>query len=293
MKFFRRFFLYTSFSVFVPNIVAEPNLFWNIQWKKMSENENNSPYIKHLDRYSIVKDTSLPESKKENRILPIILIPDSPLHFAVECVMDGYDKETSQGTPNIRVSFQHVGDPKYELSESTDDQATWNTSFNITEKDYGNQRITCDYEQRKAGYTDYSKSIELFFEIYKQTEEVKAEKDSKCDSSLNCDMTSSILYEGGQNRNDLVFETLEKQALTVHEGGKFTDGNPQNQFRVCACDETKAAVTSMSSGVTILIVVLVAGLLLVSSFVTYKMKDTLKGKYDSLKNGRSGTSEVC
>lgn len=284
--------------------MAEPNLFWNIAWKKMSENEKNSPY-KHLDRYSIVRDTSLPESKKENRILPIILIPDSPLYFEVECVMDGYDKETSQGTPNLRVSFQHVGDPKYELSESTDDQATWNTSFNITEKDYGNQRITCDYEQRKAGYTDYSKSIELFFEIYKQTPEVNEAEDSKCDSSLNCDMTSSILYEGGQNRNDLVFETLEKQALTVHEGGKFTDGSPQNQFTVCACDETnetndetdetKAAVTSMSSGVTVLIVVLVAGLLLVGLFVAYKKKDTLIGKYDSLKIGRSGTSEseVC
>lgn len=269
----------------------------------MSENGQNSPYT-HLDRYSIVKDTSLPESKKENRILPIILIPDSPLYFEVECVMDGYDKETSQGTPNIRVSFQHVGDPKYELLESTDDQATWNTSFVITEKDYGNQRITCDYEQRKAGHTDYSKSIELFFEIYnyKQTEEVK---DSKCDSSLNCDMTSSILYEGGQNRNDLVFETLKKQALTVHKGGKFSDGSPENKFTVCACDESKAsesedseskaAVTSMSSGVTILIVVIVGVLLLVGLFVAYKKKDTLIGKYDSLKIGRSGTSEseVC
>ena len=161
MKFLKRFFLYTSFSIFVPNIVAEPNLFWNIAWKKMSENEKNSPY-KHLgnqkpsskfaenkhtfllgtakrfkkgfsiqysiqiflrtlymnvlrfweefwslplDRYSIVRDTSLPESKKENRILPIILIPDFPLYFEVECVMDGYDKETSQGTPNLRSSI--------------------------------------------------------------------------------------------------------------------------------------------------------------------------------------------
>merc|ERR1719391_1189520 len=147
--------------------------------------------------------------------------------------MDGYDRDTSLGVPINRISFQDIGNSsiKYTETESTEDQATWSTYFRITEKDYGNQRITCDYEQRKPGQTDYSKSIELFFEIYKQSKE-EVKEDSKCLSTLNCEMTLSVLYQGGQNRNELVFndETLEKQALRLHRGGQYTDESPKNQF---------------------------------------------------------------
>ena len=50
--------------------VAELNLLWNIPFEKLS---TESGYT-HLDRHSIVRDLSLTQAKKENRILPIILI---------------------------------------------------------------------------------------------------------------------------------------------------------------------------------------------------------------------------
>ena len=57
-------FLFINFSE------AELNLHWNIPFEKLSQ---ESGYT-HLDRHSIVRDLSLTEAKKENRILPIILI---------------------------------------------------------------------------------------------------------------------------------------------------------------------------------------------------------------------------
>merc|ERR1712198_678482 len=95
--------------LFTNLVAAELNLHWNIPFEKLSQ---ESGYT-HLDRHSsIVRDLSLKQAKKENRILPIILIKGEPLNFEVQCVVDGYNKQLSKGIPTLRTTLDRTDEEK-------------------------------------------------------------------------------------------------------------------------------------------------------------------------------------
>jgi len=265
------YYIYTL-ALFVEDMAAEPNLLWNIRWDKM---QDESGY-KHLNRESLVMDTSLPDSKKENRILPIVMT-DEPLLFEVECVMDDYDMKG--GVPNFRSSFNDQrSENKWTTVIEDKQQALWGTKFTLTKKDFGKQTITCDYEQGTPDQKYYSKSITLTFEIYRT--------DGECVSSSQpqkCGGGKSIIYQGGQQRNDLVFEPLKQQALKLHQNAEreaqFVDGNPQNSFSICGCpdpSEQKSESASMSSVIVVILVLVIVGAACVLLNYKFKLIDKLK-----------------
>jgi len=218
--------IYITLALFVVDMAAEPNLLWNIRWDKM---QNESGY-KHLDRDSLVFDSSLPDSKKENRILPIIMMADEPLLFEVECVMDDYDMEG--GVPNFRSSFNDQrSENKWRTVIEDKQQALWSTNFNLTKDDVGKQTITCDYEQGTLDQKYYSKSITLTFEIY--ITDGSIEKNLECQADQEtCGGFLSISYKGGVQRNELVISKLSNQASKLHEGSTYIEGKTQNNFTI-------------------------------------------------------------
>jgi len=124
-------FLFTNFSA------AELNLHWNIPFEKLSQ---ESGYT-HLDRHSsIVRDLSLTQAKKENRILPIILIKGEPLNFEVQCVVDGYNKQLSKGIPTLRSTLYMKRGERVDFEDQENEQASWKAIFqNIRAQDKGKQ----------------------------------------------------------------------------------------------------------------------------------------------------------
>jgi len=213
--------LFTNFAV------AELNLLWNIPFEKLSE---ESGYT-HLDRHSIVRDLSLTQAKKENRILPIILIKGKPLLFEVQCVMDGFNKQLSKGIPTLRTTLDRTDEEKvYEVDfeDPVNKQASWKSSFSITNQDKGMQIITCDYEQ-----DNYGKTIELTLEIYATVNDVETENLACVNDEMKCKGTLLIPYEGGKERNKWIKEELKDQALKLfNKSATFNDGKPENNFKV-------------------------------------------------------------
>jgi len=211
--------LFTTFTA------AELNLLWNIPFEKLSE---ESGYT-HLDRHSIVRDLSLTQAKKENRILLIILIKGEPLNLEVQCVMDGYNKQLSKGIPTLRTTLDRTDEEKVysvDFEDQENRQASWKASFKITEQDKGMQIITCDYEQDNFG-----KTIELTLEIYATVKEVETDN-LACVNYMKCGGTLSILYEGGKERNKWIKDELKDQALKLFTSANFIDGKPENNFKV-------------------------------------------------------------
>jgi len=213
--------LFTNFAV------AELNLLWNIPFEKLSE---ESGYT-HLDRHSIVRDLSLTQAKKENRILPIILIKGKPLLFEVQCVMDGFNEELSKGIPTLRTTLDRTDEEKVytvDFEDLENKQASWKSSFSITNQDKGMQIITCDYEQ-----DNYGKTIELTLEIYATVNDVETENLACVNDEMKCKGTLLIPYEGGKERNKWIKEELKDQALKLfNKSATFNDGKPENNFKV-------------------------------------------------------------
>jgi len=210
--------LFTTFAE------AELNLLWNIPFEKLQE----SGYT-HLDRHSIVRDLSLTQAKKENRILPIILIKGEPLNFEVQCVMDGYNKQLSKGIPTLRTTLDRTVEEKVysvDFEDQENMQASWKASFKITKQDKGMQIITCDYEQDNFG-----KTIELTLEIYATVKVVETDN-LACVNDMKCGGTLSIPYEGGEERNKWIKDELKDQALKLFTSANFINGKPENNFKV-------------------------------------------------------------
>merc|ERR1712198_714576 len=212
-------FLFTNFSE------AELNLHWNIPFEKLSQ---ESGYT-HLDRHSsIVRDLSLKQAKKENRILPIILIKGEPLNFEVQCVVDGYNKQLSKGIPTLRTTLNMKRGERVDFEDQENEQASWKAIFqNIRAQDKGKQIITCDYEQ-----DNFSKTIELTLEIYAKVKKVETGNLTCVNDEMKCEGTLSITYEGGEERNKWIKDELKEQALKLFPSANFIDGKPENNFKV-------------------------------------------------------------
>merc|ERR1712098_164982 len=92
-----------------------------------------------------------------------------------------------------------------------------------------------------------------------------------------CGGGKSIIYRGGQQRNDLVFEPLKQQAWKLHQ--KFVDGYPQNSFSICGCpepSEQKSESASMSSVIVVILVLVIVGAACVLLNYKFKLIDKLK-----------------
>ena len=53
------------------------------------------------------------------------------------------------------------------------------------------------------------------------------------DPETTCNGTLLVAYQGGKNRNELIFEEVKNQALHMYRKSTFIDGSPHNNFTIC------------------------------------------------------------
>ena len=67
---------------------------------------------------------------------------EKPLVFEVQCVMDGFNEELSKGIPTLRTTLDRTDEEKVytvDFEDLENKQASWKSSFNITNQDKGMQ----------------------------------------------------------------------------------------------------------------------------------------------------------
>ena len=67
---------------------------------------------------------------------------EKPLVFEVQCVMDGFNEELSKGIPTLRTTLDRTDEEKVytvDFEDLENKQASWKSSFSITNQDKGMQ----------------------------------------------------------------------------------------------------------------------------------------------------------
>ena len=63
-----------------------------------------------------------------------------PLYFEVECIMEGYNSDTTKGDPIFGGTFKDKKGVTYEtIPQYAENEKGWTTNFNITDDDVGEE----------------------------------------------------------------------------------------------------------------------------------------------------------
>jgi len=162
---------------------------------------------------NLIAPNYLPESKKENRRLAVVVDGSSKM-VQLTCVMNGFEgNKTSK--PKWTTDFQTDQIVKDDDGTSWINQeyAGWEVNVTVSSKDSGNKKISCNYQQ---GY--FAKVIEVEFNVY-TVRDVSVDDLNCAADQESCEGDVKISYyqmESDAIPYDKITSDVEKQIENIY-----------------------------------------------------------------------------
>jgi len=176
-------------------IKAEEKLHWNSNSKDVN----------------LIAPDYLPESKKENRRLAVI-VPWDKKEITLSCTMEGFEgDETSK--PKWTTDFQDTQITKSNITIREPKIAFWDVTIVVSSNDSGIRKVSCNYQQ---GF--FAKVIEVEFDIYVPHISPEDKKDSS--NEVQCPENVDVYIKQGEADPgpipyDKIAEDVKKQIKKI------------------------------------------------------------------------------